>query len=105
MWAKRTKDLIVAFVVGNGVLDSIAPRRRAFLWVFGPIGLRKPLLWLADHPTLTRTLSLQSRRIVAPDGHSVLGSCVPARCWGLLPFWLLRLYRPNRESRRADSNR
>ena len=60
MWAKRTKDLIAAFVVGNGVLDSIAPRRRAFLWVFGPIGLRKPILWLADHPTATRLQGIAS---------------------------------------------
>ena len=54
MWTNRAKDLIAAFLVGNGVLDSIAPRRRVFLWVFGPIGLRKLILWFADHPTAMR---------------------------------------------------
>jgi dodecin len=36
------------------VLDLIAPRRRAFLWVFGPEGARKLILWFADHPTAMR---------------------------------------------------
>jgi dodecin len=54
MWTKRAGDLIGAFVVGNGVLDLIAPRQRVFLWVFGPERLRKLILWFADHPTAMR---------------------------------------------------
>ncbi len=55
MWTKRAGDLIAAFVLGNGVLDLIAPRQRVFLWVRRPIGLRKKLtLWFADHPTAMR---------------------------------------------------
>jgi dodecin len=54
MWTKRVRDLIGAFVVGNGVLDLIAPRQRVFLWVFGPEALRKLILWFADHPTAMR---------------------------------------------------
>jgi flavin-binding protein dodecin len=54
MWTKRAGDLIGAFVVGNGVLDLIAPRQRVFLWVFGPERLRKLALWFADHPTAMR---------------------------------------------------
>jgi hypothetical protein len=54
MWTKRVADLIAAFVVGNGVLDLIAPRRRVFLWVFGPEARRKLTLWFADHPTAMR---------------------------------------------------
>lgn len=54
MWTKRAADLIAAFVVGNGVLDLIAPRRRVFLYVFGPEALRKLTLWFADHPTAMR---------------------------------------------------
>src|SRR5215210_5389217 len=54
MWTRRAEDLIGAFVIGNGVLDLIAPRRRVFLWVFGSEGLRKLILWFADHPTATR---------------------------------------------------
>ena len=51
---ERARDLIGAFVVGNGVLDLIAPRQRVFLWVFGPEALRKLILWFADHPTAMR---------------------------------------------------
>jgi dodecin len=54
MWTKRAGDLIGAFVVGNGVLDLIAPRQRVFLWIFGPEALRKLILWFADHPTAMR---------------------------------------------------
>jgi dodecin len=54
MWTKRVRDLIGAFVVGNGVLDLLAPRQRVFLWVFGPEALRKLILWFADHPTAMR---------------------------------------------------
>jgi dodecin len=54
MWTKRAGDLIGAFVVGNGVLDLIAPRQRVLLWVFGPEALRKLALWFADHPTAMR---------------------------------------------------
>ena len=54
MWTKRAGDLIAAFVLGNGVLDLIAPRQRVFLWVRRPIGLRRLTLWFADHPTAMR---------------------------------------------------
>ena len=33
---------------------SHSPRRRVFLWVFGPEALRKLTLWFADHPTAMR---------------------------------------------------
>ena len=54
MWTKRAGDLVGAFVVGNGVLDLIAPRQRVFLWIFGSQRLRKLILWFADHPTAMR---------------------------------------------------
>jgi dodecin len=54
MWTKRARDLFAAFVLGNGVLDLIAPRQRVLLWVFGPQRLRKITLWFADHPTAMR---------------------------------------------------
>src|SRR5918998_275448 len=54
MWTKRAVDLVAAFVVGNGVLDLLAPRQRVLLWVFGPEALRKLILWFADHPTVMR---------------------------------------------------
>jgi len=54
MGAKRAKDLLAAFVIGNGVLDLIVPRERYLTWTFGPEGLRKLILWFADHPIATR---------------------------------------------------
>ena len=54
MWTKRAGDLVGVFLVGNGVLDLIAPRQRVFLWIFGPERLRKLALWFANHPTAMR---------------------------------------------------
>ena len=54
MGAKRAKDLFAAFVIGNGVLDLIVPRERYLTWTFGPEGLRKLILWFANHPIATR---------------------------------------------------
>ena len=41
MWTKRVKELFAAFVLGNGILDLIAPRQRLLLWLVGPEALRK----------------------------------------------------------------
>ena len=54
MWAKIAKDLLAAFIIGNGVLDLIASRQRYLLWQAGPEGLRKLALWFAEHATVTR---------------------------------------------------
>jgi dodecin len=54
VWDKRAKDLLAAFIVGNGLLDLIAPHERYSMWQVGPEGMRKAALWLAEHPTATR---------------------------------------------------
>jgi hypothetical protein len=54
MRVKRVKDLIAAWMVGNGALMFIAPRQRALLWVIGPEWVRKLALWYADHPAIMR---------------------------------------------------
>lgn len=54
MGASRVKDLIAAWMVGNGALMFIAPRQRALLWVIGPGWVRKLALWYADHPAIMR---------------------------------------------------
>ena len=58
MWTKRAVDLFAAFLVGNGVLDFVAPRQRVLLWVLGPQALRKLALWFADHPAAMRLRGL-----------------------------------------------
>jgi hypothetical protein len=55
MNGRRVKDLVAAWLIGNGVLLLIAPRQRALLWLLErPEGLRKLTLWYADHPTVMR---------------------------------------------------
>jgi len=54
MGAKRVKDLIAAWMVGNGALMLIAPRQRALLWTLGPEWVRKLALWYAKHPAVMR---------------------------------------------------
>jgi flavin-binding protein dodecin len=54
VWDKRVKDLLAAFIAGNGLLDLIAPHERYSMWQVGPEGMRKAALWLAQHPTATR---------------------------------------------------
>ena len=54
MWDKRAKDLFAAFIIGNGVLDLIAPHERYGMWQVGPEGMRKAAHWLAEHPTAVR---------------------------------------------------
>ena len=54
MWTKKAEELIAAFVVGNGMLDLVAPRQRALLWGFEPERSRKLALWFADPSTATR---------------------------------------------------
>lgn len=54
MRARRAKDLIAAWMVGNGILLLIAPRQRAMLWVLGPEWLRNLALWYAKHPVVMR---------------------------------------------------
>ena len=66
MWTRRAEDLFAAFVLGNGVLDLIAPRQRVFLWVFGPQRLRKLMLWFADHP-IGKPLSLPGTSVGSLD--------------------------------------
>ena len=97
MWTKRAGDLIGAFVVGNGVLDLIAPRQRVFLLVFGPERLRKLALWFADHPTAMRLrgiarigtgiwLALRQYR-AAPQPSSWHQRWPPNTAWRNTAYW------------------
>ena len=68
MGAKRVKDLVAAWMVGNGALMFIAPRQRALLWVIGPGWVRKLALWYADHPAIiSALLATHVRRQVRLD--------------------------------------
>ena len=60
MWAKRGKDLIAVWLIGDGVLTVIAPRQRALLWRLGPKRLRKSILWQANYPSYMRLEGITS---------------------------------------------
>ena len=60
MWAKRGKDLIAIWLIGDGVLTVIAPHQRALLWRLGPERLRKSTLWQANHPFFMRLEGIAS---------------------------------------------
>src|SRR5918993_1817800 len=124
MWMKRAADLLAAFVLGNGVLDLIAPRRRVFLWVFGPEALRKLTLWFADHPTAMRLRGMvrigtgiwlalkQYREAPQPSWHQRWSSQYRSAGLLLAPLGLLVavllitvLYRRNRSRSEATRNK
>ena len=54
MWAKRIKELIALNAIGDGMLALIAPSERSSLWLVGPEGVRKLVVWFAENPTYTR---------------------------------------------------
>ena len=60
LWIKRIKDLIAMLLIGDGALTLIAARNRAFVWRFGPKGLRKSASWQADQPFFMRLEGLAS---------------------------------------------
>jgi hypothetical protein len=53
---KRVKELLALWMVGEGVIGSLRPRRYMQLWRFGPKAYRKFIDTLTDHPTATRML-------------------------------------------------
>lgn len=58
MWKKRIKELVAAGMIGDGAQNFIAPRNHALLWLVGPEGLRKALLWFAENPHYARLIGI-----------------------------------------------
>ncbi len=58
LWEKRIKELIATGMIGDGVQNFIAPRNHALLWLVGPEGLRKALLWFAKNPRYARLIGV-----------------------------------------------
>ena len=59
-WIRLGGNLLAAFLVGEGLLVAVAPRRQPLLWspAWSPALWRRPLRVLARHPGLTRLLAL-----------------------------------------------
>ena len=58
MWKKRIKELVAAGMIGDGAQNFISPRNHALLWLVGPEGLRKALLWFAENPHYARLIGI-----------------------------------------------
>jgi hypothetical protein len=51
---KRIKELIALWMIGEGVIGAVRPRRYLQLWRFGPKAYREFIDSLTAHPTATR---------------------------------------------------
>lgn len=51
---KRLKELLAIWMLGEGVVGSLRPKRYMRLWRFGPKAYRKFIDRITDHPNATR---------------------------------------------------
>jgi hypothetical protein len=62
MTSKSTTRLLLEagglFLIGDGIMGILRPRRQSLLWYFGPELARAVTEELADHPKLARSLYL-----------------------------------------------
>jgi len=62
MTSKSTTRLLLEagglFLIGNGVMGLLRPRRQSLLWYFGPELAQAVTEELADHPKLARSVCL-----------------------------------------------
>ncbi len=56
MRSRQMKQVAAMAMIGDGVVAMICPRQDAMLWARGPQWWRKTMLWLAEHPTVTRMI-------------------------------------------------
>ena len=54
--SKRLKELFALWMIGEGVIGSLRPKRYLQLWRFGPKAYRKFIDALTDHPNAMRVL-------------------------------------------------
>jgi hypothetical protein len=53
---KRIKGLLALWMVGEGIIGALRPKRYLQLWRFGPKGYREFIDALTDHPNSMRLL-------------------------------------------------
>jgi hypothetical protein len=54
--SKRLKEVLALWMVGEGLIGALRPRRYMQLWRFGPERYQKFIETLTDHPNTTRLL-------------------------------------------------
>lgn len=55
--ARRSLEVLAIFMVGDGLITLLHPRRQARLWRAGPPGWRDLFDWLEERPGLTAGLA------------------------------------------------
>ena len=58
MWSARLKETIAITIIGDGVIEFLAPRQHSLLWVSGPESARKVARFFAANPNYMRLLGL-----------------------------------------------
>jgi hypothetical protein len=58
MWRKRILETLAMAIIGDGVVEVVAPRPHSLLWETGPEAARKTARFFAENPNLMRALGL-----------------------------------------------
>lgn len=53
---QRIKELVALWLVGEGIVGALRPKRYLQLWRFGPKSYRKFIDTLTDHPNAMRAV-------------------------------------------------
>jgi hypothetical protein len=56
MWSRRLKETLAMTLIGDGVVEVVAPVRHSLLWETGPEPARKVARFFAENPNLMRAL-------------------------------------------------
>ena len=56
MWKRRIVESFAIVTLGDGLIEFLAPKEHARLWVVGPEGTRRIAKWFVEKPELMRVL-------------------------------------------------
>lgn len=56
MWKRRLTEAFAIVTLGDGLIEFLAPREHARLWVVGPDSTRRVGTWFAEKPDRMRVL-------------------------------------------------
>ena len=56
MTGRRLKEAAALWMIGDGIVGTVAPRRHTRLWKFGPKGYQRALEKMAKRPKLSRAM-------------------------------------------------
>ena len=56
MWKRRLVETFAIITLGDGLIEFLAPKEHARLWVVGPESTRKTGMWFVEKPERMRVL-------------------------------------------------